>query len=227
MFVWSCKCSEVVSYQIPINTTDAKSVRMLSYVLAFLVMLNPFALFVYVKNVREELPDSDYYKRLIKANIQSFVIYTFFAISGTFLFHSVFRIDFESFRIFGGIVLFSLGLVMIIQGRRSVITLKGNLDDIASEVAIPFIVGPGSITVSIIIGNDFSPLFAVGIIALAMIISFYIVYVLSIMRKRLLHDKSRKQFDKKLGVFLRLNGFFIGSIGVNMIVTGINNLYIL
>ncbi len=198
---------------------------MLSYVLAFLVMLNPFALFVYVKNVREELPDSDYYKILVKANIQSFIIYTFFAVTGAFLFNSVFRIDFESFRIFGGIVLFSLGLVMIIQGRKSVITLKGSLDDIASEVAIPFIVGPGSITVSIIIGNDFSPFFAVGIIALAMLVSFYIVYILSIMRKRLLHEKARMTFDKKLGVFLRLNGFFIGSIGINMVVTGINNLY--
>ena len=199
---------------------------MLSYVLAFLVMLNPFALFVYVKNVREELPDSDYYKVLIKANIQSFVIYSVFAVTGAFLFHNIFNIDFESFRIFGGIVLFALGLVIIIQGRRSVITLKGSLDDIASEVAIPFIVGPGSITVSIIIGNEFSPPFAIGIIALAMIINFYIVYILSVLRKRILHDSARKQFDKKLGVYLRLNGFFIGSIGVNMVIIGINNLFL-
>ena len=200
---------------------------MFSYVLAFLVMLNPFALFVYVKNVREELPDSDYYKILIKANIQSFVIYSVFAVFGYFLFNHVFRINFESFRIFGGIVLFSLGLVIIIQGRRSVITLKGTLDDIASEVAIPFIVGPGSITLSIIIGNEFAPPFALGIITLAMIINFYIVYILSVMRKRLLHDHARESFDKKLGLYLRLNGFFIGSIGINMVITGINNLYIL
>ncbi len=200
---------------------------MFSYVLAFLVMLNPFALFVYVKNVREELPDSDYYRVLIKANIQSFIIYSIFAVTGGFLFYHVFRINFESFRIFGGIVLFALGLVIIIQGRKSVITLKGNLDDIASEVAIPFIVGPGSITVSIIIGNEFPTPFDIGIIALAMIINFYVVYILSVMRKRLLHDSARKNFDKKLGLYLRLNGFFIGSIGVNMIITGINNMYMI
>lgn len=198
---------------------------MLASVLAFLVMLNPFALFVYVKNVREELPDLDYYKVLIKANIQSFAIYALFAVMGGFIFHSIFKIDFESFRIFGGIVLFSLGLVIIIQGRRSVITLKGSLDDIASEVAIPFIVGPGSITVAIIIGNDYPVPFDIGIIALAMIVNFYIVYILSVLRKRLLHNEARKNFDKKLGLYLRLNGFFIGSIGVNMVITGINNLY--
>ncbi len=200
---------------------------MFSYVLAFLVMLNPFALFVYVKNVREELPDGDYYRVLIKACIQSFVIYAIFAVTGGLLFTHIFRINFESFRIFGGIVLFSLGLIIIIQGRRSVITLKGTLDDIASEVAIPFIVGPGSITVSIIIGKDFPTPFDIGIIALAMIINFYIVYIMSVMRKRLLHDGARKNFDKKLGLYLRLNGFFIGSIGINMVVTGINNLYFL
>ncbi len=202
-------------------------IRMFSYMLAFLVMLNPFALFVYVKNVREELPDSDYYKVLIKASVISFVIYSVFAAFGTFIFSSIFRINFESFRIFGGIVLLSLALVIIIQGRRSVVTLKGSLDDIASEVAIPFMVGPGTISVSIIIGNDFMPVFSIGIILLAMLINFQVVYLLSLMRKRVLHTDSRRAFDKRLGIFLRLNGFFIGAIGVNMVVTGINNLYIL
>ncbi len=199
---------------------------MFSYMLAFLVMLNPFALFVYVKNVREELPDPDYYAVLIKASVMSFVIYSVFAAFGTFIFSNIFRVNFESFRIFGGIVLLSLGLVIIIQGRRSVVTLTGTLDDIASQVAIPFMVGPGTISVSIIIGNELYTPFAMGIIALAMLINFQIVYSLSLMRKRLLHDHSRSAFDKRLGMFLRLNGFFIGTIGVNMVITGINNLYL-
>ncbi len=199
---------------------------MLSYLLAFLVMLNPFAIFVYVKNVREELPDSDYYSVLLKANIISFIVYVFFAAFGALLFNKVFNIDFESFRIFGGIVLLSLALVIIIQGRRSVVTLKGSLDDIASEVAIPFMVGPGTISVSIIIGNEFNLVSSVLIIAVAMAISLAIVFILSIMRKRLLNQSSRKAFDKKLGTYLRLNGFFIGAIGVNMVITGINNLYV-
>jgi len=189
-------------------------------------MLNPFAIFVYVKNVREELPDPDYYSVLFKANIISFIVYVFFAVFGALLFNKVFNINFESFRIFGGIVLLSLALVIIIQGRRSVVTLKGSLDDIASEVAIPFMVGPGTISVSIIIGNEFDALTSILIIGIAMIISLAIVYLLSIMRKRLLNEESRKAFDQKLGTYLRLNGFFIGAIGVNMVITGIDNLYV-
>lgn len=202
-----------------------QSDKMLSYILAFLVMLNPLALFVYVKNVREELSDRDYYKVLLKANIISFVIYVFFAVFGATLFNKVFNIEFESFRIFGGIVLLSLALVIIIQGRRSVVTLKGSLDDIAGEVAIPFMVGPGTISVSIIVGNDFDPLSSIFIIGVAMAVGYVIVLTLSIMRKRLLHEHARKTFDKKLGTYLRLNGFFIGAIGVNMIITGINNMF--
>lgn len=212
-----------------INTTSGWRLRngrnnMMSYILAFLVMLNPFALFVYVKNVREELPDRDYYSVLVKAFILSFMIYAFFAVFGAFLFNEIFKIDFGSFRIFGGIVLLSLALVIIIQGRRSVVTLKGSLDDIASDLAIPFMVGPGTISVSIIIGNDLLPALAVFIIAAAIVINFTIMMALSIMRKRMLNDGSRRVFDKKLGVFLRVNGFFIGAIGVDMVITGLDNI---
>ncbi|MFW6041223.1 MAG: MarC family protein [Thermoplasmatota archaeon] len=200
---------------------------MLSYILAFLVMLNPFALFVYVKNVREELKDKDYYKVMVKATIISFAIYVFFALFGTFLFESIFNIEFDAFRIFGGIVLLSLALVIIIQGRKSVVTLKGSLDDIASQVAIPFMVGPGTISVSIIVGNEFSPLTSFLIISIAMFIHYIIIYFMSILRKRLLHEKARKKFDSEMGVFLRLNGFFIGAIGVNMVITGVRNLFLI
>ena len=34
-------------------------------------------------------------------------------------------------------------------------------------------------------------------------------------------------FDKNMGVLLRLNGFFIGAMGIDMILTGINNLFLI
>jgi multiple antibiotic resistance protein len=37
--------------------------------------------------------------------------------------------------------------------------------------------------------------------------------------------KFRVAFDKNMEILLRLNGFFIGAIGINMIIQGINSLY--
>ncbi len=198
---------------------------MISYILAFLVMLNPFLVFVYVKDVREQLPDRDYYRVINKANILSFIVYIFFAVFGGYFFKSILQIKFESFRIFGGLIFVSTALVLMVHGKKSFVSLRGNLDDIASEVAIPFMVGPGTISISIIIGNDLAIYSAILIIGLAMLINYGIIYILSKMRKRVLDKSARKTFDKKLNVVLRLMGSFVGAIGINMIVIGLQNLY--
>ncbi len=39
-------------------------------------------------------------------------------------------------------------------------------------------------------------------------------------------EKFKTAFDKNMEILLRLNGFFIGAIGVNMIAIGINNLFL-
>ena len=60
----------------------------------------------------------------------------------------------ESFRIFGGVVLLSFGFLYIVKGDTALISIKEDLDDLASEIALPFMVGAATISLSIIIGNS-------------------------------------------------------------------------
>ena len=97
-----------------------------------------------------------YYYVLFKASLISFAIYTLFVLGGNFLFQKLFQISFESFRLFGGIVIFSFAYQYIVGGRNAMIKMKGSLDDLASEIALPFMVGAGTISIAILMTYSLS-----------------------------------------------------------------------
>lgn len=199
--------------------------KMTAHIIAFLVMLNPFALFLYLTPVWKSLDTKTFYKVLFKASFISIGIFAVFMVTGTFLFEKVFQINFESFRIFGGIIIFSFAYYFIVKGHRAFIQLKENLDDLASEIALPFMIGAGTVTRTILIGNELPTL--VGLLTLVIIlgINFALIALLKFIRNLLRLKRLQVAFDKNMEVLLRLTGFFVGAIGVDMIVKGIRNLF--
>lgn len=196
----------------------------LAAVIGFLVMLNPFALFLYLKPVMQDLSNQQFLAVFSRASLISFLIFLFFLVLGDFIFQRVFRIYFESFRIFGGIILFSFAYLFIVKGQRGFIQIKEDLDDLASEIALPFMVGAGTISLSILMGDQL--MFYESIIALViiMLINFAFVIGLKEMRQRVTSKKLKVAFDKNLDILTRINGFFVGAIGIDMVVRGIENL---
>lgn len=199
---------------------------MISYIIAFLVMLNPFAMFLYLSPIMHDLKKKTFYKVLFKASLISFGIFFVFLLTGNFLFESVFLIDFESFRIFGGVVIFTYAYLFIVKGQRAFVQLKEDLDDLASEIALPFMIGAGTISLTILMSFELD--FSYGLLALLVIlfINYFVIVGLMNFRDGLKKERLRIAFDKNVEVLLRLNGFFVGAIGVHMIITGINNLYV-
>lgn len=198
---------------------------MISSIIEILVMLNPFALFLYLEPIRKDLSHRSFMKVIFKATFISFVICLIFFFFGDVLFSKVFIIHFESFRIFGGIIIFSYAYFFIVRGQKALIMIKENLDDLASEIALPFMVGAGTISLSILLSQKHS--YLKGTIALMIIfaLNFLILYVLKKFRDSIEMRKFKKAFDKNMEVLLRLNGFFIGAIGINMVLTGIKNMF--
>jgi multiple antibiotic resistance protein len=137
----------------------------------------------------------------------------------------VFQIDFESFRIFGGIIIFSYAYFFIVKGQKALIMIKENLDDLASEIALPFMVGAGTISLSILVSYNHTMWIGLFIMVLVFAINFGTIYFLKKMRDNLEGKKWRTAYDKNMEVLLRLNGFFIGAIGINMVLTGIKNMF--
>lgn len=195
---------------------------MLSYIVSFLILLNPFALFVYVLPILKEQGVGKFSSVMLRASLISGVIYILFALSGQAIF-SALGVSFEAFRVFGGIVLVSFALSFILQGKQSMITTRGELSKIAAEVALPFIVGAGTITLSIIIGEALEPSAAVFAISAVMMINYLAIMWLGMFRQSL-NDKLKTVFDKNSEILLRINGFIVGAYGVNLIFEGLNAL---
>jgi multiple antibiotic resistance protein len=194
-------------------------------IVELVVMLNPFALFLYLEPVRKDLNHRQFMSVIFKASIISLSICLMFFFSGEFLFKKVFLIDFESFRIFGGIIIFSYAYFFILKGQRALIIIKENLDDLASEIALPFMVGAGTISLSILTSYRHPRLLGVLILFAAFLINFVSIFLLNKTRDSLEGKKLKVAYDKNMEVLLRLNGFFIGAIGVNMILTGIKKMF--
>lgn len=195
---------------------------MLGFFISFLVLLNPFALFVYLIPIKKERGMRDFSSILLRASLISYVIYLLFALFGQGIFELL-NVDFESFRIFGGIVLVSLALSFILQGKKSMIATRGELSQIAAEIALPFIVGVGTITLSILIGEALSPLKAILTIAAVMMANFIAVFLLALARHNL-REELKEVLDKNAEILLRINGFVVGAYGINLVVEGIRNI---
>lgn len=198
---------------------------MLAAIIAFLVLLNPFALFIYLQPVMRELSEKDFHNVLFKASLLSFVIFALFVIAGDFIFEQIFQINFEAFRIFGGIVIFTLAFQFIIQGKKSLISMKENLDDLAAEIALPFMVGAGTISLCIVMSHKLQTTKGILILSIIMLLHYFVILLL-IKIRNLFASKFRVAFDKNMEIALRLNGLFVGAIGVNMIIVGIKNMYL-
>lgn len=199
---------------------------MLALLIAFIVMLNPVALFLYLQPIMLELNHKEFRKVLFKASLTSFFIYLVFFLFGDMIFTKVLNINFEAFRIFGGIVLFSFAYFYIVKGQKAMLKMKENLDDLANEIALPFMVGAGTISLAILMKEKLNYPLGIATLVLAMVICFFIVMGLKFTRDKLKKDKFRIAFDKNMEILVRLNGFFVGAIGINMIHTGISNLYL-
>lgn len=198
---------------------------MISSIIAFLVMLNPFALFLYLEPIRKDLSHKDFMVVIFKATIISFTVCLAFFVLGDVIFRNVFQINFESFRIFGGIIIFSYAYFFIVKGQKALIMIKENLDDLASEIALPFMVGAGSISLSILLSQKQSYLMGTLSLVIVFLLNFVTLFVLKKLRDSVDGRKFKKAFDKNMEVLLRLNGFFIGAIGIDMVLNGIKNLF--
>lgn len=198
---------------------------MIEIITSFLVMLNPFALFIYLQPVMKELKGKDFKIVLLKSSLISFIILFIFTFGGDFIFAKIFQINFESFRIFGGIIIFTMGYLFIVKGGGALINMKEDLNDLASEIALPFMVGSGTISVSVLLGHNFEIGKAVFILIGALAINFAVIMILKFTKDKLPTKSLKIAFDKNMSILLRLNSFFVGAIGLDMIITGINNLY--
>jgi len=85
-------------------------------------------------------------------------------------------------------------------------------------------VGAGTISLTVLMSEQLVLWQGVVSLVIIMLINFATIMGLKNMRRGMRSKKVQLAFDKNMELLLRINGFFLGAIGIDMIVTGIRNL---
>jgi multiple antibiotic resistance protein len=185
-----------------------------------LVLLNPFLLIVYLIDVVEKLDRRQFTRVLTRAGIIASAVFCFFAVLGDAVFTSILQAEFASFQIFGGVIFFLIGLQFMFKGPKTIEMLRGESKHLAGAIAMPILIGPGTISASIIIGKRHDPLASCIAVLCTILLSVLIMIAL-----KYLHDvvrpKSEMLIQKYIEIAGRIMALFVGTVSIEMIMQGI------
>jgi len=185
----------------------------------FFVILNPFSQALFLWELMRSMSWREFMAVYGRASLLSFGVYALFALTGDYVFVEVFQVRTDAFRIFGGLIVFIISLRYFTQGGGSAQFFRGEATELATSISIPFMVGPATIWVSILIGRSMQTL-DVLLIAAVLVVNFAIVCL----AQRIL-AKVGENRESLLGAYFtiltRTNALFIGAIGIEMILAGL------
>lgn len=184
-----------------------------------LVLLNPFAMSIYLLRLIRDLRSAELAWVLGRAFAISAVVFIGFAWMGEYAFSSVLQVRFASFRIFGGLVFLFIGLLLVFRGGDKLGLLRGEPRHLAGGVAMPFVIGPGSVSASVLAGQNLPLLQAASAIAAALAAT-----MAALMLFKAVHDALRERFaallDRYVDIMGRVTALVAGTLGVDMILSG-------
>jgi len=192
----------------------------------FLAILNPFALCLYLAGLMETLPARNFIRVLAGACVISLAVFAIFALSGERLLVDWLGIHPQALRAFGGLIFLIVGYNYVVRGYKATEILRGSLEDLPSAVALPFMIGAGTITQSILIGKSNGPGQTLFVLALGVSITFLVVMAFKFIRDHVKGPKE-KVFERYINILARINGLLIGAISTEMIVSGLRDLWAL
>lgn len=189
----------------------------------FFSLLNPFLMSIYMIGMIRNIEARIFNRALIQGSGIAYLVFMFFAWGGERIFNQYLNVRFESFQIFGGIIFLVIGYRYVFQGADTIGAIRGAPEHLAGTVAMPFMIGPGTISAAVVTGMDIGLTGA----ALVMLVTLALTCIILILMK-FMHDNLRykhaKYVDYYFDIVGRLSALLIGTIAVDMIVTGITHL---
>lgn len=190
----------------------------------FLVLFNPFLMSIYLMDLIQELNGRTFLRVLMRATMISGIVFLLFAWGGERIFTDILQVSFESFLIFGGVVIFVIALQMMFMGSSALKQLRGgNPAHISGSIAMPFMIGPGTISASVISGNILSYGSAAAAIVLALALTIIMLMLLKYIFDAI-KVRNVDLLERYVDIAGRAGALLTGTIGVQMIVNGIKNI---
>jgi multiple antibiotic resistance protein len=192
----------------------------LKSVLLLFVLLNPFIMSVYLAELIKGVEIRTLSQHLIRASVISIIVFSFFAWVGEAAFENIFQVHFASFMIFGGITFLIIGIRLILGVGAPVEALRPQSGQIAGAIAMPFIVGPGTISASVLIGSRLPLQSAVLAIGVALLLAMGAILVLKITYDDV-QKRSEKYISRYMEIAGRVTALFTGTFAIELIAKGV------
>jgi multiple antibiotic resistance protein len=191
-----------------------------SFLLLF-VLLNPFILSVYLVDIVRHFDAATYRGAIVKAGVVSAAVFCLFAAVGDSVFENLLQVRFSSFLIFGGVVFLVVGIRLIAGQGPGVISVASS-DESSAAIAMPLMIGPGTISASVLAGSRLD----LGLAFLAIVLALAAA-VVSLLVFKYVHDWVRRRHEPLVRRYVEIVGrataLFVGSFAIEMIMNGINS----
>lgn len=188
--------------------------------LLLFVLLNPFLLSVYLLDLLQALDGKTFRHCLLRGFAISGVAFVTFAFFGDAIFSRVLQVRFAAFLVFGGSVFFLVGLRFMLIGSDALREMRGAPGSIAGSIALPFLIGPGTVSASVLAGSKMSFPWAAAAIMLALTAA-----VAGLMLLKWLHDAAlvgnQRLVQRYIDIVGRVSALIIGTIAVEMVLQGV------
>jgi multiple antibiotic resistance protein len=189
--------------------------------LLLFVLLNPFLMSVYLVELIKGMSLKEFSSQLIRAGVISYVVFLVFAWGGEAVFEDVLQVRFLSFMIFGGITFLIIGVRMILGIGAPVESLRPVKKEVAGAIAMPFIVGPGTITASVLAGSRLEFGAAAGAITLGLAAA--IAAILAVKRIfDMVQNHKEIYVSRYMDIAGRVTALFTGTFAIELILKGVD-----
>jgi multiple antibiotic resistance protein len=200
------------------------SQQLLKFFVVFLVVVDPISIIPVFVGLTTEASEAQRRQMARRAVLIAAIILTVFAlVGGPFL--KVMSISLESFRIFGGLLLFLIALEMVFA--RTSGTRTSTQEELESRqredisvfpLAFPFISGPGALATILLV---FSPTTGKPLLFLGLLLCVFMVLVITLAVLYLATPMLRVLGVTGTSVINRLSGVLLGALAVQYVVDGL------
>jgi small neutral amino acid transporter SnatA (MarC family) len=197
---------------------------MMRLFLFMLVILNPFAQVLYLGELMRAMETRPFAAVHLRASLLSYGVFALFALAGDFLLNDVFQVRLASLQIFGGLVILYIAYRYVAFGAGSNLLFRGDIKDLAPNISLPYMVGPGTIWISILLGRQFPWWEALAMIGGVLLINMvFVVFVQWLFGRLATHKETL--LGKYFAILMRTNALFIGAISMEMILRGLQEAF--
>lgn len=183
------------------------------------ILLNPFLLIVYLIELVQDLDLRMFTAVLVRGGLIASAIHITFALLGDAVFSRLLHAEFASFQIFGGIVFLIVGINFMLKGNQAIEALRGPPEHIAGSIAMPILVGPATVSASVLMGKTLTPpLAALGVLTA---VGGTVAVVIAL---KILHDWVKPRHEGLVQRYIEIAGrvtaLIVGIFAVEMIMQG-------